>query len=31
MVKDDIESRFKSIGGDEMMGKIVFTSYALTE
>lgn len=31
MVKDEIESKFKIIGGDEMMGKIVFTSYALTK
>ncbi len=30
-VKDEIESRFKAIGGDEMMGKVIFTSYALTK
>lgn len=31
MLKDEIESRFRNIGGDEMMGKVIFTSYALTK
>ena len=30
-LKDEIESRFKIIGGDEMLGKVIFTSYALTK
>ena len=30
-VKYEIESRFKMIGGDEMLGKVIFTSYALTK
>lgn len=30
-LKAEIESRFKIIGGDEMLGKVIFTSYVLTK
>lgn len=30
-IKDEIESRFKTIDGDEMLGKVIFTSYVLTK